>query len=68
VIDFDAAWKYSVSKKISQLTRVVFRLHTESVARAAFVTHIRRKCDDEIAAVVQRDSAAAQEAQQGATE
>lgn len=68
MIEIDPSWKYNVSKKIAQLTRVVFRLHTESLDRADLVAHIRQKCDDEIAAVIQRSSEAVQEAQHGAAE
>jgi serologically defined colon cancer antigen 8 len=62
------SWNYNVSKKIVQLTRLVFRLHTESVDRADLVAHIRRKCDDEISSIVQHSSAALEEVQQGAAD
>jgi serologically defined colon cancer antigen 8 len=61
-------WKFNACKKIAQLTKVVFRLHTESLDRKDFVAHVKKKCDQEIEAVVQRSSEATQEVQRDASE
>jgi serologically defined colon cancer antigen 8 len=64
----DANWKFNACKKIAQLTKVVFRLHTESLDRKDFVAHIKKKGDQEIEAIVQRSNEAIQEAQRDASE
>lgn len=64
----DTNWKYNVSKKIAQLTKVIFRLHTESLDRRDLVAHVKKKCDDEIAAVVRHSNEIIMEVQKGASE
>jgi serologically defined colon cancer antigen 8 len=66
--EVDAHWKYNVSKKIAQLTRVIFRLHTESLDRHDLVAHVKQKCDLEIAAVVQQATEAINDCQRDARE
>ena len=52
-----------MSKKIAQLTRVIFRLHTESLDRRDLVAHVKKRCDEEIAALVQHTNDVIQEVQ-----
>ena len=52
----DENWKYNVSKKIAQLTRVVFRLHTESIDRRDAIARMKKNCDQEIALVVEKSN------------
>jgi len=44
-------YKYNVSKKIAQLTKVVFRLHTEALDRKDAISQVRKKCDDEFTSI-----------------
>ena len=41
----DPNWKYNVSKKIAQLTKVIFRLHTESLDRKDSIAKLRKQQD-----------------------
>ena len=61
-------WKYNVSKKIAQLTRVIFRLHTESLDRRDLVAHVKKRCDEEIAAVVEHTNGVIEEVQRNSEE
>jgi hypothetical protein len=40
--------KINASKKIAQLTKVIFRLQTESLGRKDFVAHVKKECDQEM--------------------
>ena len=44
----EANWKYNVSKKICQLTKVVFRLHCETIDRRERYLMMKKKYEDEI--------------------
>lgn len=44
----EANWKYNVSKKICQLTKVVFRLHCETIDRRERYCYMKKKYEDEI--------------------
>jgi hypothetical protein len=61
-------WKFNACKKIAELTKVIFRLQTESLGRKDFVAHVKKKCDQEIEAIVQRSSEATQEVQRDVSE
>lgn len=61
-------WKFNVSKKIAQLTKVIFRLHSESLDRRDLVAQVRKKCDEEISAIVMHSNEVINEAHRGANE
>ena len=64
----DENWKYNANKKIAQLTKVIFRLHSESLDRKDVVAQVRKKCDEEISAIVLHSNEVINEAQRGANE
>jgi hypothetical protein len=41
-------WKYNASKKIAQLTKVIYRLHCENTDRQQRMRVVRARCDDQI--------------------
>ena len=67
-MSIDENWRYNVSKKIAQLTKVIFRLHSESLDRHDLIARVKKKCDDEIASVVLKSSEVIGEAQKGASD
>jgi serologically defined colon cancer antigen 8 len=62
----ESNWKYNVSKKIAQLTKVIFRLHSESLDRRDLVSHIKQRCEKEISNIVEQSGEAIKQAQQDA--
>lgn len=62
----DSNWKYNASKKIAQLTKVIFRLHSENLDRKDLVAHVKKKCDDEISAVIAHSNEVINEVQKNA--
>lgn len=47
----DRSWAYNVSKKIAQLTKVVFRLYSENADRKNLVASVKQRYESELQAI-----------------
>ena len=53
--------KYNANKKIAQLTKVVFRLHTENLDRRDYVIKVRKECRNEMEEIINKANSTLEE-------
>jgi serologically defined colon cancer antigen 8 len=65
--DVDPAWKASISKKIAELTKIVFRLHSDSMDHRDSLLNLKESYEDEITLILNHSKEMLAAAQQEAT-